>query len=137
MCYRFPEYGQIVNFNFGDMDVEKVMINGKGYYRFRECENIWDRCALCCFSKGCRCDLPFPCGAEGYYVRADDCPVENANATINVDLPTPPEVGEVGKETGEKAAAQQQLTERGEEKKPGIGKRSYYAFQNGVEAEDI
>ena len=35
------------------------------------------------------------------------------------------------------AAAQQQLTERNKEGKPGIGKRSYYGFPNGVEAEDI
>ena len=40
-------------------------------------------------------------------------------------------------EVAVEAAAQQQLTERNEEKKPGIGKRSYYGFPNGVEAEDI
>ena len=120
------------------MKVEKVMINGKEYYRFRECENIQNRCARCCFSKGCRGDLPFTCESNSYYVRPEDCPVKIANATINVDLPAPPEVGEVGKETGEKAAAeQQQLTERNEERKLGIGKRSYYGFPNGVEAEDI
>ena len=34
-------------------------------------------------------------------------------------------------------AAQQRLTERNEERKPGVGKRSYYGFPNGVEAEDI
>ena len=34
-------------------------------------------------------------------------------------------------------AAQQRLTERSKEGKPGIGKRSYYGFPNGVEAEDI
>ena len=174
------------------MKVEKVMINGKGYYRFRECENIQDRCALCCFSKGCRCDLPFPCGAASYYMRPEDC---------NVDLPTPPEVGEALKVKEGDAAAQQRPTERSEEeageadkeagdeapeskdpesKEPeseeaekkedgkangadaivldkadknfvftgilkadrikregSIGKRSYYAFPNGVEAEDI
>ena len=80
------------------MKVEKVMINGKGYLRFRECENIQNRCALCCFSKGGRCDLPFPCEAEGYYVRSDDCPVRIGDATINVDMPTPPEEGEADKE---------------------------------------
>ena len=42
-----------------------------------------------------------------------------------------------GEEQKEKAAAQQQLTERSKERKPGIGKRSYYGFPNGVEAEDI
>lgn len=167
------------------------MINGKGYYRFRECENIQDRCALCCFSKGCRCDLPFPCRAEDYYVRPEDCPVRIGNATINVDLPAPPEVGDALKVKEGKAAAQQRLTERSKEetveagkvaesKEPeseeaekkgagkasgadaivsdnadknfvftgtfkadrirregNIGKRSYYAFPNGVEAEDI
>ena len=162
------------------MKVEKVMINGEGYYRFRECENIQDRCAQCCFSKGCRCDLPFTCEAKSYYVRPEDCPVEIANATINVDLPTPPEVGETPKAKEGEVAAKQRLTERSEneaDEKPisagdsgvniivppaegihsyivpngqhaefkadkvkregGIGKRSYYAFPNGVEAEDI
>ncbi len=76
------------------MKVEKVMINGNGYYRFRECENIQDRCERCCFSKGCRCDLPFPCEAKSYYLRPEDCPVKIANEAINVDLPEPPEVGE-------------------------------------------
>lgn len=177
------------------------MINGKEYYRLRECENVQNRCALCCFSKGCRCDLPFPCGAEGYYVRPDDCPVGIANATINVDLPMPPEVGDELKVKEGEVAAEQRLTERSEEeageadkeagdeapeskdpkskgpeseeaekkedgkasgadaivldkadknfvftgtfkadriKREGnIGKRSYYSFPNGVEAEDI
>ena len=192
----FPEYGQIVNFNFGDMKVEKVMINGKGYYRFRECGNIQNRCALCCFSKGGRCDLPFPCEAEGYYVLSDDCSVRIGNATINVDLPAPPEVGDELKVKEGEAAAEQRPTERSEKeagedgngaeskepenkepevKEPkgkedgkasgadvivldkadknfvstgifkadrikregSIGKRSYYEFPNGVEAEDI
>ena len=118
------------------MKVEKVMINGKGYYHYRHCEKINDLCSRCCFSikvgNDRRCDGPFPCG---YYV--EDCPVKIANATINVDVPPPPEPGEAGKEQEEKVAAQQQLTERNEEKKPGIGKRSYYSFPNGVEAEDI
>lgn len=167
------------------------MINGKGYYRFRECGNIQNRCALCCFSKGGRCDLPFPCEAEGYYVLPDDGPVRIANATINVGLPTPPEVGGELKVKEGEAAAEQRPTERSEEetdkagkepeskepkskepeeKKTGkasgadaivldkadknfvftgtfkadrikregnIGKRSYYGFPNGVEAEDI
>ncbi len=120
------------------MKVEKVMINGKGYYRFRNCGNIQDRCSCCCFSKGGRCDLPFLCEAKSYYVRPEDCPFKIANATINVDLPTPQEEKE--------AAAEQRPTERSEEETDkadkvkrvgGIGKRSYYAFPNGVEAEDI
>ena len=173
------------------MKVEKVMINGKGYYRFRNCENIVDRCARCCFSKGCRCDLPFPCEAKSYYVRPEDCPGKIANATINVDLPTPPEVSEELKVKEGEVAAERRLTERSEkkpeeareepkgkepeskepeEKEAGkasgtdaivldkadknfvftgafkadrikregnIGKRSYYGFPNGVEAEDI
>lgn len=168
------------------MDVEKVMINGKGYYRFRNCENIVDRCARCCFSKGCRCDLPFTCEAKSYYVRPENCPVRIGNKTINVDLPTPPEVGDELKVKEGEVAAEQRPTERSEEetcddckepeskepeeKKTGkasgadaivldkadknfvftgtfkadrikregnIGKRSYYGFPNGVEAEDI
>ena len=119
-----PGYGQIVNFNFLDMKVEKVMINGKGYYHYRHCENINDLCARCCFvtvnDVGLTdCMMPFKCEPYGYYIRYNEKP------------------GEKGQEAEGKAAAQQQLTERGEEKKPGIGKRSYYAFPNGVEAEDI
>ena len=99
--------------------------------------NIKDRCVRCCFSKGCRCDLPFSCEPKSYYVRPDDCHVRIANTTTNVDLPTPPEVDAERKEAEGEAAAQQQLTERNKEGKPGIGKRSYYGFPNGVEAEDI
>lgn len=126
------------------------MINGKGYYHFKHCENILDLCARCCFSikvgNDRRCDGPFPCEPKSYYVRPEDCPVKIANATINMDLPEPPEPGEAGKEQEENAAAQQQLTERNEEetfkadkvKRAGnIGKKSYYGFPNGVEAEDI
>lgn len=123
------------------MKVEKVMINGKWYYHIRHCESILDLCARCCFSvkvgNDRRCDGPFPCESNSYYVRPEDCPVRIANATINADLPVPPEPGEADKEQKEKAAAQQQLTERSKERKPGIGKRSYYGFPNGVEAEDI
>ncbi len=46
-------------------------------------------------------------------------------------------MGKADKEQEEKAASQQQLTERNEERKSGIGKRAYYSFPNGVEAEDI
>ena len=106
------------------MKVEKVMINGKGYYHYRHCEKINDLCSRCCFvtvnDVGLTdCMLPFKCEPDGYYIRYNEKPIE------------------AGKEQKEKAAAQQQLTERNEEKKPGIGKRSYYGFPNGVEAEDI
>ena len=124
------------------MKVEKVMINGKGYYRFRDCESIKVLCGRCCFATvndigKNDCMLPFPCKPNSYYVRPEDCHVKIGNATINVDLPTPPEVDAERKEAEGEAAAQQQLTERNKEGKPGIGKRSYYGFPNGVEAEDI
>ena len=119
------------------MEVEKVMINGKGYYRFRNCEGLKDRCAWCSFSKGGRCDLPFVCESKSYYMRPEDFPVKIGNTIVNIDLPTPPEVGEELKAKEGEVAAQQQLTERNKEGKPGIGKRSYYGFPNGVEAEDI
>ena len=125
------------------MKVEKVMINGKGYYHYRHCEKIIaNLCMRCCFLKereggGHRCALPFKCEPDGYYIRYNEKPIEIGDAKIYVDVPPPPEPGEAGKEQEEKAAAQQQLTERNEEKKPGIGKRSYYGFPNGVEAEDI
>ena len=163
--------------------------------------NIKDRCVRCCFSKGCRCDLPFSCEPKSYYVRPDDCHVRIANTTTNVDLPTPPEPDVALKAKEGEVAAQQRLTERSkgetdeaskesESKEPeskeqegkepeskeqegkeagkassadaivmdkddkdfvftgtfkadrikregNIGKRSYYAFPNGVEAEDI
>ena len=178
-----------------------MMINGKGYYRFRNCEGLKDRCAWCSFSKGGRCDLPFVCESKSYYMRPEDFPVKIGNTIVNIDLPTPPEVGEELKAKEGEVAAQQRLTERSkgetdeaskesESKEPeskeqegkepeskeqegkeagkassadaivmdkddkdfvftgtfkadrikregNIGKRSYYAFPNGVEAEDI
>ena len=119
------------------------MINGRGYYHYRNCEKIIaNLCMRCCFLKereggGHRCALPFKCEPDGYYIHYIEKPIEIGDAKIYVDVPPPPEPGEAGKEQEEKAAAQQQLTERNEEKKPGIGKRSYYGFPNGVEAEDI
>lgn len=139
------------------MKVEKVMINGKGYYHFRHCESILGLCARCCFSikvgNDRRCDGPFPCESNSYYVRPEDCLAKIANATINVDLPTPPEDDDGRKAKEWEVAAEQRLTERsktetdeaekeadeaGKAKKTGgIGKRGYYGFPNGVEAEDI
>ena len=147
------------------------MINGKGYYHFRHCENSLDLCARCCFSikvgNDRRCDGPFPCESNSYYVRPEDFPVKIGNTIVNIDLPTPLEVGEELKAKEGEVAAQQRLTERSKEetdkaeketdeaekepkeagketeedgkaKKTGsIGKRSYYGFPNGVEAEDI
>lgn len=124
------------------MKVEKVMINGKEYYHYRNCKNIKDLCARCCFvtvsDVGLTdCMMPFKCEPYGYYIRYNEKPIEIGNAKFVIDVPPPPEPGEADKEQEEKAAAQQQLTERNEERKPGIGKRSYYGFPNGVEAEDI
>ena len=128
------------------------MINGKGYYHYRHCEKIIaNLCMRCCFLKereggGHRCALPFKCEPDGYYIRYNEKPIEIGDAKIYVDVPPPPEPGEADKEQEEKAAVQQQLTERSEKetfkadriKREGsIGKRSYYGFPNGVEAEDI
>ena len=117
------------------------MINGKGYYHYLVC-GYWDLCERCCFMKkskngATRCELPFKCKANGYYIFYNEKPIEIGDSEFVIDVPPPPEPGEAGKEQEEKAAAQQQLTERNEERKPGIGKRSYYGFPNGVEAEDI
>ena len=151
VCAIVPGYGQIVNFNFGDMKVEKVMINGKGYYHYRNCKNIKDLCARCCFvtvnDVGLTdCMMPFKCEPYGYYIRYNEKPIEIGNAKFVIDVPPPPEPGEKGQEAEGKAAAQQQLTERSEKETGeagkvkrigGICKRSYYGFPNGVEAEDI
>ena len=126
------------------------MINGKGYYHYLVC-GYWDLCERCCFMKkskngATRCELPFKCKANGYYIFYNEKPIEIGDSEFVIDVPPPPEPGEKGQEAEGKAAAQQQLTERSEKemvedgkaKKTGsIGKRSYYSFPNGVEAEDI
>lgn len=67
------------------------------------------------------CELPFRCEAGGYYIHYNQKPIEIGGAKIYVDVPPPPEPDKADKVT-----------------KPGaIGKRSYYSFPNGVEAEDI
>ncbi len=81
------------------MKIEKVMINGKGYYHFRHCIFL-DLCERCCFMKKYnngaeRCELPFRCEEKSYYVRLDDASAKIADATIRVAIPKPPE-GSIG-----------------------------------------
>ena len=98
------------------MKVEKVnyfVINGVRYDPVKsehECEG-------CCFFAAGVCNMLDP---DGFHIFCDDPFVFANKGEVAVD-----------------AAAEQRLTERNEERKPGIGKRSYYAFPNGVEAEDI
>ena len=125
VCANVPGYGQIVNFNFGDMKVEKenyLVINGVRYDPVKsehECEG-------CCFFAAGECNMQKP---DGFSIFCDDPFVFANKGEVAVD-----------------AAAEQRPTERSEKemvedgkaKKTGsIGKRSYYGFPNGVEAEDI
>ena len=95
-----------------------VVING---VRYDAVKNEFERCFGCAFKHGLECSRN---RADGFFVTCYS--------------------GFVFKCRGD-VAAQQRLTERSEKetvedgkaKKPGIGKRSYYAFPNGVEAEDI
>lgn len=98
------------------MNVEKenyLVINGVRYDPVKS----EHECDGCCFFAAGVCNMPDP---DEFHIFCED-PFVFANK------------GEVAV----KAAAKQQLTERDEGRKPGIGKRSYYAFPNGVEAEDI
>ena len=87
-----------------------VVING---VRYDAVKNEFERCFGCAFKHGLECSRN---RADGFFVTCY--------------------AGFVFKCRGD-VAAQQRLTERSEKKKPGIGKRSYYGFPNGVEAEDI
>lgn len=120
------------------MDTEKVMINGVGYYHHRHCENIMDMCEGCCFSikdgNDRHCELPFTCEPKSYYVHPEDASAKISDDTISVDVPPPPE------STPYRIVPNEQYAEIKADKvkrEGGIGKRSYYAFPNGVEAEDI
>lgn len=97
------------------MKLEKVMINGKGYYHYLDC-GFLDPCERCCFleknGSNRHCELPFRCEAGGYYIHCNEKPIEIGGAKIYVDVPPPPEPDKADK-------------------------RSYYSFPNGVEAEDI
>lgn len=143
------------------MKVEKVMINRVGYYHFRHCDILWDLCDRCCFMKklkngATRCLLPFKCEPKGYYIYYNEKLNILGGINVNVDCPPPPETGEAGqepesKEAGETKSADLIVADKEgkdsvftetlkayEIKREGsIGKRSYYAFPNGVEAEDI
>ena len=123
------------------MKVEKVMINGKGYYHYRHCENIIDLCARCCFMKKYnngaeRCDLPFRCEKRSYYVHLDDASAKIAEATLSVAVPRPPE-GSIGSHIVVPNDQHVELMADKVKREGAIGKRSYYSFPNGVEAEDI
>ena len=105
------------DYKFLDMKIEKenyLVINGVRYDAVLREGDTSGSCDGCCFYDDYgECSLPLIDGFRFY-----------CNERF------------VFANKGE-AAAQQQLTERNEEKKPGIGKRSYYGFPNGVEAEDI
>ncbi len=140
------------------MKVEKVLIHEVPYYHFYECESLKILCGRCCFLKedkngvkGCR--LPFLCEPNGFYTFYLEKPIEIGDAKFVIDVPPPPESDKAFLATHPEAAAELRLTERSEEetgetgketeetdkakKTGGIGKRSYYGFPNGVEAEDI
>ena len=114
------------------------MINGNGYYHFRHCIKL-DLCKRCCFMKkynngAMRCELPFKCEERSYYVHSEDASAKIADATISVDVPPP--TGSIGSHI--KSNDQYVELKADKVKREGsIGKRSYYSFPNGVEAEDI
>ena len=98
------------------MKIEKenyLVINGVRYDPVKS----EHECDGCCFFAAGECNMQKP---DGFSIFCEDPFVFANKGEVAVD-----------------AAAQQQLTERNEEKKPGIGKRSYYGFPNGVEPEDI
>ena len=98
------------------MKVEKenyLVINGVRYDPVKS-EHA---CNGCCFFAAGECNMQDP---DGFHISCQDPFVFANKGEVAVD-----------------AAAEQRPTERSEERKPGIGKRSYYGFPNGVEAEDI
>lgn len=120
------------------MDVEKVMINGVGYYHYLDC-GFLDLCERCCFMKklkngATRCTLPFKCMPNGYYERCDEKPTILGGDNVNVNCPPPPgSIGSHIKPNDQYVELKADKVKR----EGGIGKRSYYSFPNGVEAEDI
>ena len=106
------------------MKVEKenyLVINGVRYDPVKS----EHECDGCCFFAAGVCNMQDP---DGFHIFCDDPFVFANKGEVAVD-----------------AAAEQRPTERSEKetvedgkaKKPGIGKRCYYGFPNGVEAEDI
>lgn len=99
------------------MKVEKenyLVLDGVRYNAVLREGDTSGSCDGCCFYKGDgECTMPY---IDGFSVSCDAMFVFAKHG---------------------EADAQQQLTERNEERKPGIGKRIYYGFPNGVEAEDI
>lgn len=114
------------------------MINGVGYYHYRHCENVKDMCARCCFSKkdgnDRHCELPFTCEAKSFYEHYDEKPIKIANTTVTIDVPPPPEGIPSHIVPNDQYA---EIKADKVKREGGIGKRSYYSFPNGVEAEDI
>ena len=122
------------------MKVEKVMINGKGYYHYLVC-GFWDLCERCCFMKkynngATRCLLPFKCMLNGYYEHCNEKPTILGEDNVNVAIPRPPE-GSIGSHIVVPNDQNAELKADKVKRKGSIGKRSYYGFPNGVEAEDI
>lgn len=121
------------------MDVEKVLINGKAYWHYKSLEG--DPCLNCCFAnKNYRgevlCMLPFRCVPDTYYTSCDERSVEISNPTVNIAVPQPPE-GSIGSHIVVPNDQHVELKADKVKREGAIGKRSYYSFPNGVEAEDI
>ena len=120
------------------MDVKKVLINGKAYWHYRSLEG--DPCLNCCFAnKNYRgevlCTLPFRCVPDTYYTSCDENPTILGGDNANIAVPRPPEGS-----NGSHVVPNDQHVELKADKvkrEGAIGKRSYYSFPNGVEAEDI
>lgn len=116
------------------MNVEKenyLVINGVRYDPVKS----EHECDGCCFFAAGECNMQKP---DGFSIFCDD-PFVFANkgeVAVDVAIPRPPE-GSIGSHIVVPNDQNAELKADKVKRKGSIGKRSYYGFPNGVEAEDI
>ena len=152
-----PEYGQLLK-RLKTMEKKEsyVVINGVRYDAVKR-EKIGETCKQCVFNGKSGCTKP---NAGGFLVSCNgrtsfvskgevaaqqqpseldekephDEPVSTGGVKVNVDCPPPHEsIPHLIAPNGQYAEFKAYKVKR----EGGIGKRSYYSFPNGVEAEDI
>lgn len=143
MGYRFLNTGNTITMKTMEEKESYIVIEGVRYDAVKREDNITGLCNGCCFFAGDDCTMPdtngFSIDCDGDYtfvsrweVAAQQRLTERSEKELDLDNPIAIASDKV-KIVGQGSQEPNEKVKRPES----IGKRSYYSFPNGVEAEDI